>query len=578
MRILILILILPSLISCRAMDTRDHDFRAYRNEQNRFYIPEKNARVGFFSHAYRWKSGQLQGFCTEEEPGYYKGSHYPLDKRKSDFARLIVDNVILENTTLFATDSATLSETGKTALQQLVSRMQAYENIRRLELEGHTDARGSIDYNQNLSTNRVESVKKYILEDLGFKVQLKIKSSGELKPIASNLTAPGMQKNRRVEARIVASGVRKDNTDSTLCHHVPDSVTPTNALHLSKTSRYNSQNEDLRLDKFTGPLPVSVGDHLRIAVAGDDTFDGIYEVTIGGGIELPMLGDIPVHGLTVPAIKKAIGERLVEQKIIRSHALSVDVAVLQWSTISVFVRGAVFVPGRASINIKKAEDKVFDDSRKSGDYKHNRLLSKALVRAGGVRPDADLSAIQILRDGQVMDVDLSGFINGQLARDLPLISGDEVIVPSTGYFQKALVRPSQITPPGIRVFMSNPTVPIYNNTSAAIGGDSTSLPYGTRFLRGLVSANCVGGMQLTNASRRGVLISTNPLTGATEVIERSIQQLISDPDRDDINPHLLPNDGLACYDSDVSNLRDVARSFADILAPFASLRSILDPR
>ena len=141
------------------------------------------------------------------------------------------------------------------------------------------------------------------------------------------------------------------------------------------------------------------------------------------------------------------------------------------------------------------------------------------------------------------------------------------MVPSSGYFQSDLVRRSQITPPGIRIFISNLSIPASNNTLSAVNSSSTSMPYGTRFLQGLLSSNCVGGTQLTNASRRVVLISRNPLTGRTEVIERSVQQLVSDPERDDINPFLMPNDGIACYDSGVTNFRDVMRTFSDFLAP-----------
>ena len=301
-------------------------------------------------------------------------------------------------------------------------------------------------------------------------------------------------------------------------------------------------------------------------------------MTIGGGIDLPLLGSVPVHGLTIPAIKKAVGERLVEKQLIKSHALSVDTSVQQWAPINVFVRGAVFSPGRITINVQKPEERVFINSRNSGDYALDRLLSVALYQSGGVRPDADLSRIKVLRNGNEIEVDLSGVTTGRLVKDLPLVSGDEIVVPTNGVYKIELIRPSPITPPGIRVFISNPTVPILTNGGAAFTKDAFNIPYGTRFLRGLINANCVGGTQHTNASRRGVLVSTNPLTGATEVIERSVQQLISDPDRDDINPHLMPNDGIACYDSEVSNIRDVARSLSDLLAPIVDLTSIFDGR
>ena len=149
-----------------------------------------------------------------------------------------------------------------------------------------------------------------------------------------------------------------------------------------------------------------------------------------------------------------------------------------------------------------------------------------------------------------------------------------MVVPSTGYFQPELVRLSQVTPPGMRIFISNLTVPADNNAKSAINQDTASIPYGTRFLQGLVSSNCVGGTQLTNASRRAILISRNPITNRTEVIERSIQQLVSDPQRDEINPFLMPNDGIACYDSGFTNFRDVTGTFFNFLAPILDINGL----
>ncbi|PHR75871.1 MAG: hypothetical protein COA64_11485, partial [Henriciella sp.] len=142
-----------------------------------------------------------------------------------------------------------------------------------------------------------------------------------------------------------------------------------------------------------------------------------------------------------------------------------------------------------------------------------------------------------------------------------------VHVPSRGCFQLALARPSRITPPGIRVFMSNLTQPAASNAASAIGEDATRLPYGTRFLQGLVSANCVGGIQATNARRWGVLISRNPVTGESEVIARSIEDLVRRADRDHFNPVLLPNDAIACYDSHVTNVRDVIATVSEAASP-----------
>lgn len=88
-------------------------------------------------------------------------------------------------------------------------------------------------------------------------------------------------------------------------------------------------------------------------------------------------------------------------------------------------------------------------------------------------------------------------------------------------------------------------------------------------LQALVSANCVGGNPVTNAKRVAVLLTTNPTTGKSEAVQRSVEDLVNDPGRDGINPYLLPNDGIACYEGGFATFRDVARAMMDFLAPVA---------
>jgi hypothetical protein len=145
-------------------------------------------------------------------------------------------------------------------------------------------------------------------------------------------------------------------------------------------------------------------------------------------------------------------------------------------------------------------------------------------------------------------------------------------VPSRHCFQAKLARPTPITPPGVRVYMSNLTQPALNNASSGIGRDQSNLPYGTRLLQALFSANCVGGAKVTNAHRGAVLVSVNPETGESEVIERDIEALIRRPDRDLYNPVILPNDAIACYDSAVTNAREVLRSLGDLATSVAVVR------
>lgn len=196
-----------------------------------------------------------------------------------------------------------------------------------------------------------------------------------------------------------------------------------------------------------------------------------------------------------------------------------------------------------------------------GAATENRRLSRALQSAGGVRPDADLSRVVVKRNGRRMTVDLRNAITGGMFDDMIILAGDEVTVPSLGCFQPALVTPSAVSPPGAKVFMSNLTEPALSNSSSAIGKDTRELRYGTRMLQAVVSMNCVGGSKLTNANRKAVLYTRNPESGKSIVIERDIEDLLRNADRDDYDPFILPNDALACYDSTTTDIFKVAQGF-----------------
>ena len=148
-----------------------------------------------------------------------------------------------------------------------------------------------------------------------------------------------------------------------------------------------------------------------------------------------------------------------------------------------------------------------------------------------------------------------------------LINGDEIYVSSTSSEDISLIKPSQITPPGMRILLSNLTAPALNNAQSAVGADATRLPYGASLLDSAVSANCIGGTHSANASRSVVLITRNHGSKKQLVIKRTINQLLANSSNYEVNPYLMPNDGVACYDSRFTNFRDVARGVGELVGP-----------
>ena len=550
---IVLALALVPLGGCRAMLTQDHEGRAYDNHSREYYVDAKRSRIGAESHAYAWRDGELGGACS------------------GDADEPVVDEARIEAVTLFDTGSDRLRRGGEAVLERLAARVARYESVRSVTLFGHADHRGPARDNEALSARRIESARRHLAARLPVGVPVLGVPRGEADPLPSGAGPDPLSADRRVLVRVVAEDAAPGRASVALCARAPSAGS--GPARARPAARYVEPGAG-GLDRFGGTMPLSPGDRLRVRVAGDESLDGVYELGPDGALDLPFVGPTPALGLRVEELEARLRDRLVDGGFVRAGFARVDVGVMQLSLVDVYVRGAVFEPGRKTVNALEISVRAFKQTQDGGDAARDRLLSTALQVSGGVRPDADLSAVRVTRGDQYTEVNLEGVLSGVPTEDFPLVEGDEIEVPSLGAFRESLVRPSQITPPGVRIFVSNLAAPALTNSSSSVDKDATSLPYGARLLHALLSANCVGGTQLTNASRRAVLISANPLTGRTEVIERSVQQLVSDPDRDEINPLLMPNDGVACYDSGITNLRDVARGLSEALAPFALLRTI----
>jgi outer membrane protein OmpA-like peptidoglycan-associated protein len=71
-------------------------------------------------------------------------------------------------------------------------------------VDGHTDNVGGDEYNQNLSDQRAESVRAYLVDQGVLTGSVTAKGFGKTQPVGTNETAEGRQINRRVE--LVVSG------------------------------------------------------------------------------------------------------------------------------------------------------------------------------------------------------------------------------------------------------------------------------------------------------------------------------------------------------------------------------------
>ena len=105
--------------------------------------------------------------------------------------------ITLDSGVLFDVDKYNLRPEAQEILKNLAVVLKEAD-IKSFEIDGHTDSDASDEYNKTLSDNRAKSVKEF-LSSQGVKSNIITNGYGESKPIASNDTPEGKQKNRRVE-------------------------------------------------------------------------------------------------------------------------------------------------------------------------------------------------------------------------------------------------------------------------------------------------------------------------------------------------------------------------------------------
>jgi outer membrane protein OmpA-like peptidoglycan-associated protein len=125
-----------------------------------------------------------------------------------DSARGLIVNM---SDVLFDTGSYTLKPGAREKLAKISGIVLAHPGLT-LQIEGHTDSVGGDDFNQQLSERRADSVRDFLAEQGVVPSSITARGFGKMQPVASNDTAEGRQRNRRVE--LVVNGDAIGNTTS----------------------------------------------------------------------------------------------------------------------------------------------------------------------------------------------------------------------------------------------------------------------------------------------------------------------------------------------------------------------------
>jgi outer membrane protein OmpA-like peptidoglycan-associated protein len=159
-------------------------------------------------------NGKNYGFFVET-PGYYPVSGN-IDLSDVNVMQEIEKNFVLTSLEIitggdesvplenifFAFNSHTLKKESFPELNRF-ARFVKSQKGKKIEISGHTDNKGSDEYNKSLSLRRAQSVKNYLVSQGCKADKLVVKGYGSEKPIADNSTESGRAKNRRVEFKVL---------------------------------------------------------------------------------------------------------------------------------------------------------------------------------------------------------------------------------------------------------------------------------------------------------------------------------------------------------------------------------------
>ncbi|WP_437334342.1 OmpA family protein [Sorangium sp. So ce394] len=128
--------------------------------------------------------------------------------------RVTDKNVVILQQVQFDTDKATIKPVSDPLLDEVAQVLKEHPEIVLIEIQGHTDDRGTDEHNRVLSQNRANSVMAALVRRGIDSTRLTAQGYGRDQPLDNNATEEGRQRNRRVQFIIIKKAAYKPQVET----------------------------------------------------------------------------------------------------------------------------------------------------------------------------------------------------------------------------------------------------------------------------------------------------------------------------------------------------------------------------
>jgi outer membrane protein OmpA-like peptidoglycan-associated protein len=118
--------------------------------------------------------------------------------------KFLYQQVLADDSVKFDSGKWVLTPEGEARLTELATRLKGENRNVYLEIQGHTDATGSAEYNNKLGAERAEAVRRFLAKQGVALNRIATISYGEDEPVAANNSRDGRAQNRRVVVMVLA--------------------------------------------------------------------------------------------------------------------------------------------------------------------------------------------------------------------------------------------------------------------------------------------------------------------------------------------------------------------------------------